>query len=78
MKCLLMCGLVILGGCSSGSVDHAVVEDISNIDVGGSASYCNQLRMECTSQAGQIAGANGHYTEWENADGSIGCSCDKQ
>lgn len=72
MKYLLMTVFLFLNGCSS------IIEHESKIQVGQSSSYCNQLRMQCSANPGDIVGSNGQYAEWQNRDGSIGCSCNTQ
>ena len=66
MKYLLVTAFLFLNGCSS------IIEHESNIQVGQSSSYCNQLRMQCSAKQADIVGSNGQYSEWENRDGSIG------
>lgn len=72
MKYLLVTVFLFLNGCSS------IVEHESNIQVGQNSSYCNQFKMQCSAKQGDIVGSNGQYSEWENRDGSIGCSCNNQ
>ena len=76
--CVLVACVIMLSGCTSRSIARHVVDGFFNIETGSSESACNQLRMKCSSQPGQVLGANGHFSKWENADGSVGCSCDKR
>jgi hypothetical protein len=78
MKYVLLASFLCLSGCSTSKISQNLVEHKSNIQVGNSPSYCNQTRMQCSVQLGDIAGSNGHYSEWKNKDGSIGCSCNNQ
>lgn len=76
MKYLIILPTLLLTACAGGPFARMGVEKEANIKTGQSASFCNQLKMQCKAQPGQTAGSGGYYSEWENADGTIGCSCD--
>ncbi|WP_218312314.1 hypothetical protein [Alteromonas antoniana] len=76
MKYLIMLTALLLAGCVGGPFARIGMERAAKIQTGQSASFCNQLKMQCKAQPGQTAGSGGYFREWENADGSVGCSCD--
>lgn len=76
MKFLIFPIVLLLSACAGGPFARVGVERASGIQTGQSASLCNQIKMQCRTQPGQIAGSVGQYREWEKPDGSVGCSCD--
>lgn len=77
MKYLLLTVIFCLWGCTSRDVAEILLEHETSIQLGDDASHCYQISKQCYTQPGEIAGANGHYFEWKNEDGTTGCSCDK-
>ncbi len=76
MKYLIMLTALLLAACAGGPFARVGMEQTTNTKTGQSASFCNQLKMQCKARPGQTAGSGGYFREWENADGSVGCSCD--
>ncbi|OEG75569.1 hypothetical protein BEL05_02125 [Shewanella colwelliana] len=73
MKLLVFFALGLIFGCSSvtnsiqNRIASDVMTDISDSKVGYGTLQCNKVRSSCRGEE--------EYTEWEQGDGTLGCSC---
>ncbi|WP_157673912.1 hypothetical protein [Cognaticolwellia beringensis] len=75
MKLLIILAALLLSSCSTRDVGHFFLEDVTNSNIGYNAASCNQIKNSC-----EIANINNpnafrQYSQWNNNDESIGCSC---
>ena len=74
MKLLLILILALtFSACSSKTVNETVaeiaIEAIADVDISYNGAQCSRVKNDC--------GANGHYEEWEQANGKIACACNR-
>lgn len=75
MKLLIILVTLLLTSCSAKDVGHFFLEEVTNSNTGQSAAACNQIKNSC-----EIANINNpdafrQYSQWNNDDASISCSC---
>mgnify|MGYP000364860000 CR=1 FL=1 len=75
MRLIIILLTLLLSSCTASDIAHHLLEDVTNSDIGRSAASCNQIKNSCSITNQNDPKSYRHYSQWENDDGSIGCSC---
>lgn len=75
MRILIISVTLLLSGCTASDIGHHLLEDVTKSDIGRNAASCNQIKNSCSVTNQNNPNSYRHFSQWENDDGSVGCSC---